>query len=262
MEIKILKKEKNKLVFTIREISPAIANTLRRIMSVETPTLAIRTVEFIKNMSPLYDEIIAHRLGLIPLKTDLKSYNLPEECKCKGKGCALCQLKLSLKATGPCTVMASDLKSKDPKVSPVYPDMPIITLEKNKKLELVATAGLGKGKEHAKFSPGLIYYRAYPRIQIKECKEPQKAVEVCPKKILKLENHKLKITNVEECDMCGACVDACKQGIKITPEQDKFIFFIESWGQLTPKEIVLESLEVLRKKVDAFSKELKKSKLQ
>ncbi len=65
-------------------------------MTEEVPTMAIEDVEFRKNNSILYDEIIAHRLGLVPLKTDLKSYNLPEKCKCKGEGCARFQLTVPI----------------------------------------------------------------------------------------------------------------------------------------------------------------------
>ena len=64
-------------------------------MLTEIPVMAIDEVIILKNDSPLYDEIIAHRLGLIPLKTDLESYKLPEECECEGYGCSLCQVSLT-----------------------------------------------------------------------------------------------------------------------------------------------------------------------
>lgn len=256
--IKIIKNEKDKMVFSIDGISPAMANTLRRMMIAEVPTLAICNVEFTKNMSALYDEIIAHRLGLIPIKTDLKSYNFSEECKCKGKGCAMCQLGLTLKATGPCVVKASDLESKDPKCVPVHPDMPIVTLEKGAKLELNAIAKLGKGKEHVKFSPGLVYYRAYPKIKI--LKDNEKCMEVCPKKVFKMEGQKLKVADLEACDLCNACVESYKDSVDINYEEGKFIFFIESWGQMSLKNIMLTSLDMLNEKLDEFAKDLKKSK--
>ena len=75
MEIRVLsnEKEEGKLSFIAKDITPAFANTLRRIIADEVPTMAIEDVEFTKNNSILYDEMIAHRLGLIPLSTDLKS---------------------------------------------------------------------------------------------------------------------------------------------------------------------------------------------
>ncbi len=159
MEIRILSsnKEEGKVSFIIKDTTPAFANTLRRIIVDEVPTMAVEEVEFRKNNSISYDEMIAHRIGLIPLTTDLKSYNLPEKCKCDGEGCARCQLKLTLKATkGSGVVYASELKSKDPKVKPVYPKMPIVKLLKGQSLELEATAVLGKGKDHAKWQPSSV----------------------------------------------------------------------------------------------------------
>ena len=83
-------KEKNKLSFVLINSTPSFANAIRRAIVEEVPTMAIEEVEFRKNNSILYDEIIAHRLGLLPLTTDLKSYTISSECKCEGKGCARC----------------------------------------------------------------------------------------------------------------------------------------------------------------------------
>ena len=79
--------------------------------------MAIEEVEFIKNDSALFDEVVANRLGLIPLTTDLNTYNEKESCKCSGKGCPLCQVEFSLEAKGPCTVYASEIISKDSMLS-------------------------------------------------------------------------------------------------------------------------------------------------
>ena len=162
MEIRVLEnnKEQGKLSFILKDSNPVFANTLRRLMVGEVPTMAIEDIDFLKNNSILYDEMIAHRLGLIPLKTDLKSYNLPDKCKCEGKGCNRCQLKMVLKNTkGSGTVYASEIKSKDPAVKPVYGDMPVVKLLKGQTLELEATAILGRGKHHVKWSPCHAYYK-------------------------------------------------------------------------------------------------------
>src|SRR3989338_1426343 len=155
MEIRVLdnNKEQGRLSFILKDSNPVFANTLRRLMIDEVPAMAIEDVEFSKNNSILYDEMIAHRLGLVPLKTDLKSYNLPEKCKCEGKGCNRCQLKMVLKAAKIGNVCASEIKSKDPAVKPVFSDTPIVKLIKGQSLELEATAVLGKGKQHMKWSP-------------------------------------------------------------------------------------------------------------
>ena len=128
MNIKSLEKGDNKISFLINGINPYIANALRRTIMEEVPVLAIEEIEFRDNSSVLYDEMVALRLGLIPFKTDLKTYELPEECSCKGKGCAKCQLKMMLKVRSAGNVYASEIKTKDPKIKPVYPKMPIVKL--------------------------------------------------------------------------------------------------------------------------------------
>ncbi len=257
--IKEVKKFDNKLVFTITDIDYVTANTIRRLIMEEVPVLAVDNIVFKENNSALYDEIIAHRLGLTPLTTDLKSYNLKEECKCEGKGCSLCQLILTLQAKGPCIVYAKDIKSKDKGVKPVFGDIPIVQLLKGQEIEVEMIAILGKGKVHSKFSPGLAYYRAYPEVKILNNEKAKKAVSVCPRNVLKLENDKVKVVNLYECDLNRACVDATdKDTIKISGSDSDFIFTIESWGQLEAKEILMRAVDILDDKLDRFSKSLNK----
>ena len=158
VKVSVLKKDSNKVYFLMKGVSEIIANSLRRTIIEEVPTMAIEDVNFIKNGSALYDEIMALRLGLIPLKTDLKSYDLMSDCKCQGKGCSKCQLHFKLKTVGPKNVYAEDLVCNDPKVKPIYPKMLICKLLKGQKLDLEAVAVLGSGREHAKWVPGLVYY--------------------------------------------------------------------------------------------------------
>ena len=100
MEITLLTQDKSKMnaSFILKKASPVLANTLRRLILEEVPTMAIEDIEIVKNSSILYDEILAHRLGLLPLTTDLKSYFVRDECKCEGKGCARCTLQMTLKS--------------------------------------------------------------------------------------------------------------------------------------------------------------------
>lgn len=261
MEISALEKdkEKGKLSFLVKGINATIANTIRRMIIEEVPTMAIEEVEFRENSSALYNEIIAHRLGLMPLSTDLKSYNLPSECKCKGKGCARCQLKMTFKTKASGMVYASDIKTRDAKIKPVYPKMPIVKLLKGQKLEFEAIAVLGQGKEHAKWSPGLVYYKTDPTIEISsKAAGCEKAAKACPVNVYDFKDGKLSVNNknLVKCHLCRACVEAC-DGIKVIGSKTDFIFSIESWGQLDPRDIVKEATDRLMKKCDEFTKALK-----
>lgn len=263
MEIRLLEqdKEKDKLSFLLKGVNTAFANMLRTNMIERVPVLSIEDVEFRKNSSVLYDEIISHRLGLIPIKTDLKSYNLPHECSCKGKGCVKCTLKMTLTANGPSVVYSGKIKSKDPKAQPIFDKIPITKLSKGQSLRLEAVAVMGIGREHAKWSPALVYYRYKPVIEI--TKNPSNVddyVNVCPVNVYENKKGQLLINkdNLLKCHLCGACTDIENSVIKLNEKDDEFIFYVESWGQLSCKEIVTEALTITKKQVEGFIDELKK----
>ncbi len=269
MEVRVLEnnKEQGKLSFILKDSNPVFANTLRRLMMDEVPTMAIEEVEFSKNNSILYDEMVAHRLGLVPLKTDLKSYNLPEKCKCEGKGCNRCQLKLILRATNKAGVVyASELKSKDPAIKPVYPDMPIVKLLKMKDkvqtLELEATAVLGKGKNHVKWSPCHAYYKYKPVIEITgDVKNPEAIIEVDHNNVFEIKDRKLTVNKDRVLD-CDLSIDFSEidKNVKVTGSDTDFVFYIESFGQLSCKEIVAKAMELYDGQLEEFAEELKKTK--
>jgi len=259
MEVEIIEmnKKQNRLTFLIKGATPAFANMLRKTIIDEVPTMAIEDVEMRKNSSVLYDEIVAHRLGLVPLTTDLSSYTLPAECTCKGEGCSKCQLQLSLKAKGPGYVYASELKSKDPKVNPVHPKLPIVKLIKGQTLELEAVAVLGKGIEHAKWCPGLAYYKYKPEIEIKKgVSDPKAVADSCPVDVYSVKNKELVINkdNLLKCHLCCACTDVDPEHIKLNESNEEFVFTVESWGQLSPKEIVTVAIDLMQKKCDEVVK--------
>ena len=135
----------------------SVVNAIRRTILDDVPTFAIEDVEIVKNDSPLYDETLAHRLGLVPIVTDLKSYNSRETCKCGGVGCALCEVKMGLKQEEVGFVESSSIKSEDPKVVPAITDLPITKLFGDQKLEVNLKAVLGTGRAHAKWAPAHSY---------------------------------------------------------------------------------------------------------
>ncbi|RME55301.1 DNA-directed RNA polymerase subunit D [Candidatus Woesearchaeota archaeon] len=259
MEMKKLSMDDMKGSFLVKGTTAWYLNTLRRLIINNVPTLAIEDVTFIENSSALYDEIIAHRLGLVPLVTD-ETYVDQEKCKCKGAGCAHCTLQFTLNKIGPCTVYAEDLVSKDPKVKAVYPKMPIVKLLEGQSLKIEAVAVMSHGKDHIKHTPGLFYYQQYPTFKIKEHKNAKKCVDVCPKKILELKGNKLKVVDETKCNLCMACVDECPEAIEVKGSETDFIVNVESWGQLTVKQILTEAVRVFDDELDDLAQEVNKIK--
>ena len=145
MKISNVKKEEDVLEFTLEESTTAFANAIRRIIMSEIPVLAIRDVTFIDNGSALYDEVLSHRLGLIPLKTPVRMR-------------ADTEVKYTLVKKGPCTVYSGDMKSSDSKLAPSDEKIPIVKLLEGQNIKLEATAILGTGKDHAKWQAAIASY--------------------------------------------------------------------------------------------------------
>ncbi len=244
-----------RITFLLKDSTPAFANAIRRLCIESVPSMAIESVEFKDNSSALYDEIIAHRLGLIPLTTDLQGYVLPSECKCNGEGCAKCTIKLTLKSKGPGVVYASAMKSKDPAIKPAQPEMPIVKLLKGQELEFEATAVLGTGMEHAKWSPCLAYY-SYKASAIVNNDHPQFAEfkDKYPPQVFK--DGKIDKKKIEELNLFDACDGVNEEIVKIEYDPTTFVFSIEPWGQLSPQEILKTALTLFSDRLDQLNTKL------
>ncbi len=216
--IKVLKHDKKEDILELETDMPVyLANAIRRSV-LEIPTLAVDEVEISQNDSALFDEVISHRIGLIPIKTDKTTK----------------EARYKLKKTGPCIVYSTDFK----------PDfetglkIPITILDEEQEIELIANAKLGTGNEHVKFSPGMIYYKhnidddVIDFVSIKDGKIifNEDELKVDAEKLNKIK--KLKYTN-------------------------ELIISVESWGQIDAKSIFARAIEVLDKNLQGLSKEIK-----
>jgi len=269
VKIEVLEKDDKNIRLLVQGVDVPFINALRRIVLAEVPCMAVDEVVIIENSSILQDEIIAHRLGLIPLKTDLDSYNLPEKCSCKSElGCNLCRVTLTLDAEskdGTRTVHSGELQSENPDIVPVSGKIPIIKLAKEQKLRLEAYARLGKGKNHAKWQPvSMCTYKYMPKIEIsKNCDACEKCVEICPRKVLEKTDNKIKVRDLMACTLCQDCVDVCPQNphaITVGKEENTFIFNLESTGALTPERILSEAIKILDEELEEFEDQVRVEK--
>jgi len=234
--MKLITKTDDKMVLT-SEMDISLANAIRRSVN-EIPIIAVDEVDIYKNDSALYDEVIALRIGLIPLKNQkLKS----------GETISL-KLKSSGKEDGT-EVLSGELGEEV-----VYDKMPIVLLGKNQELELVARARHGTGKEHAKFSPGLIYYKHMPKIKITKDGEKNQELAVLYPEVFEFDE-KLKVKNAWRCELEQEDVDKFK-GIEISFD-DELVFVIESWGQIDAREMFLEACKALKSSLTDVAKVLK-----
>ncbi len=267
MKIEVLEKDETNLRIAVRDADVPLMNALRRIVLAEVPAMAIDEVVMIENSSILQDEMIAHRFGLVPLKTDLDNYSLPEDCECKSEfGCGNCRVTLTLNAEsneGTRAVYSGELVSENPFVVPVTEKIPLVKLAKGQKLKLEAYAKLGKGKVHAKWQPVcLSAYKYYPKIITPKgkCEDCQKCADICSKKVLAMKGEKVDVRDLLSCTLCMDCVEACpkkEEGIKIEWEKNDFIMNIESTGALPPERILQEATKILGKQLNEFEEQLK-----
>lgn len=247
-------KKKQKLMFFLNGSNEIFANTIRRLIIEEVPTLAVENLEIKENNSALYDEMLALRLGLIPIKTDLKSYRLPQNEDEIEEKSARCTLQIRLKTAKKGYVYAEDAESSDPKCIFAYPKMPIVKLLAKQKLDVTMIAVMGQGKEHIKWAPGWAYYKKEPIIKIGKVKDPVKLVENCPDGVFVMKNNKLELVKekVYESQLLEYYNQLDKE-IKIEYSKN-IIFTLESWGQLSCKEILTKSCEVLAEKTKEMIK--------
>ncbi len=157
VSIDVIESSPTRIRIRLKGIGRAYANALRRVAISQVPTMAIDDVVILENSSVMFDELVSHRLGLIPLKTDLVRYNLPEDCDCKSAlGCPKCRVLLVLDAEATDrvrTVNSGDLIAEDPETKPIVDNIPIVKLAPGQKIKLEAYARLGRGSEHAKWQP-------------------------------------------------------------------------------------------------------------
>ena len=232
---KINEKE-NKLVFKA-EIEESLANAIRRSVYL-IPVAAIDEVEISKNDSALYDETVAHRIGLIPIKQGSKKEG-----------------KLKLKSNKEGLVYSGEMEG-DVKI--VYDKIPITLLNKGQEIELKATTKLGTGSEHSKFLPGLFVYRRALEISLdKDIAEkikqinPEIEINIKGNKAIIQDNREREIT-----DVCEGLSEKEGKDVEIKPMKD-LVISIESFGQINVKDIFNKSVEVLKKELEEFAKKIK-----
>jgi len=273
MDLKIIDLTDTHARFVVSGIRPDMANALRRTLMTDVPKMAIETVEFhlgpirdedgkeCESVSPLFDEIIAHRLGLVPIPTDPDLYVFKDKCTCNGEGCPNCTIMYSLNKKGPAEVYSGDLEPLGGKELRVKDELvPIVKLGPKQALLIYASAELGTAKRHAKWQvTSGAGYRYYPTVTIDttKCDACGECVKECPRDVLASKDGKMVVSNLEDCILCSACRRVCpKDAITTSGDSSKFVFEFETDGSLTARDTLRKALEILEKRFDDFREEV------
>ncbi|XP_054261154.1 DNA-directed RNA polymerases I and III subunit RPAC1-like isoform X2 [Macrosteles quadrilineatus] len=285
LQINIVRYDDRELEFDLIGVHTSLANAFRRILLSEVPSMAIEKVLIYNNTSLLQDEVLAHRLGLIPLKADCRLFEYKPEVDAEPTDQDTLKFELKIKCTrnansGKDSTRVDDLYQnhnvyskhikwipvgsqndlfKNVDVGPVHDDILIAKMRPGHEINLQMLAVKGIGKDHAKFSPvATASYRLLPTLQLTQEVEGELALKLqscfSPGVISVVEDQKgrkfAKVDNPRY-DTCSRNVfrfNDLKDSVVMGREGDHFIFTVESVGALKPDELFLEAVKVLKNK--------------
>lgn len=272
--------------FDLIHIDTSIANAFRRIMIAEVPSVAVETVYMFMNTSVIQDEIMAQRIGLIPLKVDPDALSWVDKTQEEADRFTEDNtIVLSLDVA--CTrnpnapkgttnpkelyrnahVYARDLKFephgaqlekfKNNPVVPCDPDVLLAKLRPGQEISLRAHCVLGIGSDHAKFSPvSTASYRLMPVIDILEPisgSDAKKFQKCFPSGVVEINrNGEAEVKDPRKDTVSREVLrhPEFDGKVKLGRKRDHFIFNVESTGAMSPEEIFFKSVRVLKNKCD------------
>src|SRR3989344_7270226 len=225
MDVKKISEKGSVTKILVKGVDAVLMNSVRRTIMNNTPVIAIEDVYIYDNNSVMFDEFLAHRLALIPVKSDPKSYKSGEK------------VKMILDKEGPCTVYSKDIQSTDPAIEVIDKKIPIVKLKKGQRVRLEMDAVAGTGKVHAKWQPALVSYYELPSVSfdMKKIGDADKFVAKCPKGVLEIKAGKAIMADAMDVDidLLTKCRDIAPQGaMEIEFQDDAFVMVIDNYGNL------------------------------
>lgn len=258
MNTKIVSLNEDTIRFLVDGVNAAFANSLRRTMVAEVPIMTVEDIFYFDNSSIVPDEVLAHRIGFVPLTTDLDNYVLPEECDCEAElGCPKCRAGLTMDIEAKddtVTVYSGDLVPEDPSIAPVSKRIPLAKLAPGQAIKFEAYAQLGQGKVHAKWSPvSMCVYQNVAFVDVEDEAATKECLDACGDDVAVIEGGVLKVIDIQGFERCRRCRELVRHeeiigGLK----KDEFLFTVESTGGLPPERIVKEAVKMLKQKLSTL----------
>lgn len=248
MDIKKVHEDGNVSKYLIKGVTTAFMNSLRRTIMRDVSCLAVDEVTFYENDSVIFDEMLANRLGLLPIKTDLKTYK-------KGD-----TVKLILEKEGPGIVTSKDIKCTDPKIEITDKKIYITKLGKDQHIKLEMTAIMDDATKHAKHQTAIVSYHEIPIIKNnKKIDKIKNLMEELPKNSVEEKAGKLFFTDPYNITIQNQPINILEEyGVEVEFSKDEFILTIESIGQLTIEEIINSGITQMKTKFEELKKEVEK----
>jgi DNA-directed RNA polymerase subunit D len=262
MEFAVRESTPRRLVAEVKGVDYAFMNALRRTMLSDVAKLAIEDVTIYDNTSALFDEILAHRVGLLPIPTEPGVLNFRAECVCKGEGCANCTVLYTLSKEGPGMVVSGDLTPADPSYAVPDPDIPIVKLLEGQRIMLEAAAILGRGRDHAKWAAAVaVGYREMPKVTIEGPFPAALAAELqklAPRDTVAFEDGgRARVVNdVRAYDFLKAAKERWPlENVTLSETPGAFLLTVETDGGLTPRAALKEAIAMIMEKLKSIEQE-------
>ena len=293
VKTEILKEEDNKIQVLLSETDRSFANALRRSLISDTPKMAIDSVRFQlgtkeqddeiwETTGPIPDEMVAQRLAMIPIPTVHDKFYFQDECpNCKDlveadRGCLECQMIYTCVVFGTEEgrwVIAGDMKylgEEALEIPDEFKSIPITKLMKGQMIEFYATAIMGRGRDHTKWSPvcGVTFHPR--RIGVLNNKTKAKILwdmdlEISAKdfnKDGKLEDVDKVAILTDELNHVGEGTEESrtfKDAIYLEEVSGEFILSFETDGSMSPKIAFMKAVEELSGGFGSLEKDLASS---
>ena len=278
----------DRLVFDLIGAPAPYANALRRCLLSWTQSIAIEDVWMCQNDGIMPDEILAHRIGLIPLNArptllePTKGETDPDSKDWKttllfglnvigGDGPepnlegvdSTWEGRLPPSYTGPSGMVTSDHRiwmpfpeqiGAMPRVSALHSGVPITKLRPGQCIELYARAVRSNCFDHAKYQPvSTAFYRFVPRVEVSEKinkRAKELLVETCPMGVFDIEDGDIVVRDPRKCTACRECIRNRRLSdyVKVGKEAGILEFTVESVGVRPAPELVKEALDLLKDK--------------
>ena len=293
VKTKILKEEDNKIQVLLSKTDRSFANALRRSLISDTPKMAIDSVRFQlgtkeqdeeiwETTGPIPDEMVAQRLAMIPIPTVHDKFYFQDECpNCKDlveadRGCLECQMIYTCVVFGTEEgrwVTAGDMKylgEEALEIPDEFKSIPITKLMKGQMIEFYATAIMGRGRDHTKWSPvcGVTFHRRWGGVLNNKTKAKilwDMDLEISAKdfnKDGKLEDVDKVATLSDELNHVGEGTEASrtfKDAISLEEVSGEFILSFETDGSMSPKTAFMKAVEELSGGFGSLEKDLASS---
>lgn len=277
------------VIFDLKGTDAPIANAIRRVLLSEVATMAIEKVYIHGNDSVMHDEMLAHRLGLVPLLIDPRlfvergeeeranaknsvRFSLQARCDYAGAGARGADVHAPAEVRYERSSVFSRSIAYVPQPGgegvlgkvvprPVHDDILLVKLRPGQMIDLECVAVKGVGKTHAKWSPvATAAYRMLPEVTMRREVGGESAVRLrdcCPANVFDIEDDAVVVKRARDCTMCRECIRTEHvDDVELARKRDHFIFTVESTGQLAAATLVVEALNVIIGKCDTVEKAL------